>query len=246
MPLSGKDWCMIILAVIFTIGGIVLVFLSSNITDKLKLEVYRFEIAREPEENEALISQFRFTYDFTKEKGRISFRLVKPSLEYISFYFPFETENNITLSRYNDSEDLISESIENGTDVITIEDIKEQTNIVIDIKEKMLPNAIFDLLHTNNLKINPHKFAFNMTLGKDYECIGECFIDLSNTENFYLTDADSILVKFKGATNSEPQHRFKIMARSVKNANYKNIQFGFGLALIFFGLSYLIDFLLKE
>lgn len=214
---------------------------STKITDKIQLQVYTFSVSVENQKDNTILGNFRFTYDFTKKNGKISFKLVKPTnLKHLEFGFPLNISEGRNCSK------LINKTIIKDREKVQMEDIKKNTKIVIDIKEEMLPNAIFDLLHTNNIQINPDTFAFNMTLGKDYECIGQCFIDLTNTEDFYLTSADSILVDFQEGTNIKPQHRFKIMARNVENINLQNRSLGFGLAFLFLGLSLLINFLIKD
>ena len=122
-----------------------------------------------------------------------------------------------------------------NSSIIEFGGLNKSDLVVLDFWEQFSPNAIFEILHSN-IHIDPDFFMFNLTLGRDFECISQCYIDLTNTKEFHKSGVDSILVTSQDGTNYRPQHRFKIFSRNVYHLSLQNLFLALGLSVLFFSI----------
>lgn len=243
-----------ILILIFTIGGF-FIQQSSNLNEYLEGNVYflRFQLMTQDfDDNQALILRnFVFFYDFTENKGNISFHLDRRnwSISYIDVDFPslirdeqiyvYSIKNGIKTdieAKINIYEDY-SNMMGNDYSYITISDFNRtfyDEKMVIEFESKLQPSGsfFFDYNNKYNYLMDDYKLGnVNFVLGDDYECINNCVQDFEYIEEIKYSSDRNLRLKF--IDEKDPKNKgFKLNAVNKKLKQLKSISLGLGISLM--------------
>lgn len=252
---ENKWWILIIILGIIGIGSI---YHSSNLNEYIEGDLYYTEFGLmtqdfKPTNNNTKIHllNFCFYYDFTKNKGNISFDLGQQnwSLGWINIKFP-STINDNTLDVY---------TIKNGNKTRLEADIKLEemrwelsgknyTDLKISNSNRAFNNEIFVIEFESNLKPNGN-FLFinnsynflhssyngqgnvNFVLGDNYECLGNCISNLENVVETRYSSDRNLKINFIDESD-QGDKKLKINALNSKIKWDKTFYMGLGISLI--------------
>ena len=248
---------------VFLVCGIGLIWHSASLNEYMEGNLYIFEFGLSTQDfdddngtNKIHIQDFSFYYDFTDDKGRISFDLGQGnwSLGYISIRFPSVIQNK-TLDVY---------SIKNGANTnidnsyFKIREVYIETSrtryttlhinspdrtfnnetFVVEFNSDLKPSGSFSFVNNANDNINPNNEQgnVNFVLGDDYECIGNCVYNLKYMEEMSESSNKNIKLNFNDGENDQTR-LFKLNAVNRDTRFWKPLTMGFGISFIFASLS---------
>lgn len=251
------------------LGGVGSIGLSSYLTEHLEGNMYNFDfdlMTRDynySSNDKIHLHNFVFYYDFSQNKGDISFDLNNKnwSLAYIDIEFPSVVDNK-TIKIYTTKNGIKTDVIAN---IKTRENYREVSEInytyleiskfkrtfnddkfVIEFKSDLQPKGRFgfynsprDFLHANSKQGN-----VNFVLGDDYECTGGCVYNLQYIEETPKSFDMNLKLKFK---KGEENHcsLFKLNTISRKILFWKSFFLGLGISLMVASLSFIFGLLYK-
>jgi len=260
-------WIAILVAVL--IIGVYLIYYSSNLNEHLEGNMHNFDfdlvtLDYNYSSNDKIhLHSFVFYYDFSQNKGDISFDLNNKnwSLAYIDIEFPSVVDNK-TIKVYTTKNGIKTDVIANIT---TRENYREVSEInytyleiskfkrtfnddefVIEFKSDLQPKGRFgfynsphDFLHANTKQGN-----VNFVLGDDYECTGDCVYNLQYIEETPMSSDRNLKLKFKkGEENHYSSFKLNTINREIKEL--KTLSMGLGFLLIGVSLSFIFGLLYK-
>lgn len=259
-------WIAILVAVL--IIGVFLIYYSSNLNEHLEGNMYNFDFDlmtldyNYSSTDKIHLHNFVFYYDFSQNKGDVSFDLNNKnwSLAYIGIEFPSVVDNK-TIKIYTTKNGLKTDVIANIT---TCENYREVSEIdytylqiskfkrtfndekfVIEFKSDLQPKGRFgfynsprDFLHANTKRGN-----VNFVLGDDYECTGDCVYNLQYIEETPMSSDRNLKLEFKkGEENHYSSFKLNTINREIRWLKTLSMRGGFlliGVSLSFiFGLLY--------
>ena len=255
--------CSLIICLVCFVWGAGLISYSASLNEYMEGNLYIFEFGLSTQDfdddNGTIkihINDFSFYYDFTENKGRISFDLGDSnwSLGYISIRFPSVIPNE-TLDVY---------SVKNGDDIdidnsyFKIHETYSETSgtryttlyisspdrtfnnetFVVEFNSILKPSGSFSFNNNINNNINPNhdQGNVNFVLGDDYECIGNCIYNLKYMEEMPTSSNKNIKLNFNDGENDQTR-LFKLNAVNRNTGFFKPLTMGFGISLIFASLS---------
>lgn len=255
--------CSLIICLVCFVWGAGLISHSASLNEYMEGNLYIFEFGLSTQDfdddngtNKIHIQDFSFYYDFTEDKGRISFDLGQGnwSLGYISIRFPSVIQNK-TLDVY---------SIKNGANTnidnsyFKIREVYIETSrtryttlhinnpdrtfnnetFVVEFNSDLKPSGSFSFVNNANDNINPNNEQgnVNFVLGDDYECIGNCVYNLKYMEEMSESSNKNIKLNFNDGENDQTR-LFKLNAVNRDTRFWKPLLMGFGISFIFASLS---------
>lgn len=249
-------WFSLAILIVILLGGGYFIQLSSNLNEYIEGNVYflEFHLMTQDfnDENQTIhLQNFCVFYDFTKNKGNISFHLYRKnwSLSYINVDFPssIQDENIYLYSIKNgiktdiEAKIIIHEDYSNimGNDYsnISISDFNRtfyDEKFVIEFESDLQPSGSFFFIYNNkynNLMADYKLGNVNFVLGDDYECIDGCVQDLEYIEEIKYSSDRNLKLKF--IDEEDPHNKgFKLNAVNRKIRQWKTIFLGLGISLI--------------
>ena len=255
-----KFICKASLIILFLIIAIWSTYTSINISEYLPSKDYKFSFESYPNSDSVHYSFFEMYYDFTKNKGYISFFLDNIETAEYRIFFPNNiSSDSIEISLYQcknyweecDFKDL-SYPIRNYTkdNYVSIEPLSKNIprllKIKIEYKLDITPSGNFVLDNSNEKlrKGSQNKFVFN--LGDNYKCVADCF-EIIDTGGGLTREPESSLKKFvlrfyKPAN----EYEFRLSAVSTKALFYQTLFFAIGTGIIVSLIFFLFEFLIVK
>lgn len=253
----------LIIVIGFIVGGAWMIHYSSNMSEYVQGQIYNFYFRLEKAGfdsstgNKIHIHNFVFYYDFTQNKGNISFHLDNQEwkITYIEIEFPsiidnktlivykLKDGNKSILSPRRRTYNTYSRYSKINRTVIQLENFEKNFSnetIVIEFQSNLLPNGRFYFYnYENNFLHHSSEFGnIHLVLGDKYECIGSCIYDLQYIEEISNSFDRDLRLKFRREKEeNHPAHSFKI------NSIYRDVLFSrsFWLAI---GVSLLVSSLM--
>lgn len=268
---KGKIWSTFLIAILVAvlIIGVCLIYYSSNVNEHLEANMYNFDfdlmtLDYNYSSNDKIhLHNFVFYYDFTQNKGDVSFDLNNKnwSLAYIAIEFPSGV-NNKTIKIYTTKNGIKTDVIANITTDEHYSEVREidytylqiskfnrtfnDEKFVIDFKSNLQPNGRFgfynsprDFLHANSKRGN-----VNFVLGDEYECTGACVYALQYIEETPNSFDRNLKLDFKkGEENHYSSFKLNAISRSILFR--KSSFLGLGISFIVASLSFIFGWLYK-
>ncbi|MCK4736304.1 MAG: hypothetical protein KAT65_27880, partial [Methanophagales archaeon] len=206
------------------------------------------------------INGFVFYYDFTQNKGNISFNLDDKtrSIDYMDIYFPSVVDTN-TLQIYTMKNgnkmnvDLNLEplqcpgySIGHNYTRLTLSDFErtfyDETFVIEFESTNLKPKGRFGFraLDTDKNFLCSSVVNVNFVLGDDYECRGACVYDLHYIEETPNSFDRNLQLAFMNEEANGPRS-FKLNAISRKILFKKSLLLGLGIAFLAAGISFVLE-----
>lgn len=247
--------------------GILMILRASELSTYIVPKFYDFDISVSVKEDKvSRINNFLIFYDFTQQKGNISFEINRDQkISYIRIDFPSfvnHTTTNVKLFKERnyklvelDSKGIELNLISNpvGKEAYTtlvihnINDINlSDTYIIINFKSNIEPNGIFTINHPT-LPIGSNLYALQFNLGDKYECSGSCINKDFNidAEEHALSSQKEIKIRLS-EDDTKTWHRFKIESTKVGNLFLSNLYNGFGISLLASAIILLFEFVINK
>lgn len=257
------------LIVICIIGGYFIQH-SSNLNEYLEGKVYYLDFYLMTkdfnyENNKIHLKNFCVFFDFTKNKGNISFYLDQKNWSLSHIYVDFPSliqEKNIYLySIKNGIKTDIEAKIEiredysnmmgNEYSYIMISDFNRtfrDEKFIIEFESNLQPSGSFLFFYNNkynNLMADYKLGNVNFVLGDNYECIDGCVNDLEYIEEIKYSSDRNLKLKFN---DEEVPHNmgFKLNAINRKIKQWKTIFLGLGISLMVASLNSIFILLYED
>lgn len=207
------------------------------------------------------INGFAFYYDFTQNKGNISFDLDDKtrSINYMDISFPSVIDTN-TLQVYTmkngnkmnvdlnlDPQECFGYSIGHNYTRLTLSDFERtffDETFVIEFESDLKPKGRFGFYNPDKNFLHSSVVNVNFVLGDDYECRGACVCDfhyIEETPNSFDRNLQLAFRKEKANDYSS----FKLNAISRKILFKKSLLLGLGIAFLAAGISFVLERLYK-
>lgn len=269
---KGKNlWIFYVIIGGVLLGGVGSIGLSSYLTEHLEGNMYNFDfdlMTRDynySSNDKIHIHNFVFYYDFTQNKGDVSFDLNNKnwSLAYITIEFPSVVDNKTNpIKIYTTKNGIKTDVIANITTrenyrgvseinytYLEISKFKRTFNdekFVIEFKLDLQPKGRFGFSNSMRgfLHANTKRGNVNFVLGDDYECTGDCVYDLQYIEETPKSFDRDLKLKFK---NGEENHysSFKLNTINREIRQLKILSMTGGFLLIGVSLSFILGLLYK-
>lgn len=254
--------CSLIICLVCFVWGAGLISYSASLNKYMEGNLYIFEFGLDTQEfvddgiNEIHINDFSFYYDFTENKGNISFDLGQRiwSLGSIRIRFPSVIQNK-TLAVYSTKNGNNTEidnsyfkiyegySETSGTRYTTLKIYNPDRTfngdkLIVEFNSDLKPSGLFSFWDSINNDLNPNNNQgnVNFVLGDDYECIGNCIYNLKYMEEMPTSSNKNIKLNFNDGENDQTR-LFKLNAVNRNTRFLKPLIMGFGISLIFASLS---------
>ncbi len=225
-----------------------LIWRSSYVSEYLPSEENDFQFfinPVNPSEN-IKFNRFNLTYDFTKNKGTLSFYIVNEHyLNDITVYFPKKIINSNVELRKCEGHRCVEESSinfknESKKNTLTIAHFSEKIDdnlFLITFGMDIKPNGLFDFIYSKN---NINGEGIHFILGRKYSCTSNCISQLENSRIHRYNDLKNIRIRLEGGDDSI-HSRFVLNTIDNDKLLFKNLLFGLGVSfmassiILFFG-----------
>lgn len=252
---NGFKFLVLSMLILIFLVGVILINYSSKSNEYMDGKIYflNFGLMKQDfideSNNKIHVQDFCFYYDFTKNKGNISFNFPQQDwfLSYIDVEFPsliksktlniYSIKDGIKTDCEADIEITEHQSVFNGINFTHLEisnfkRIFNDEKFVIEFESNLQPNGNF--IFTNNfynvLHSDDKQGNVNFVLGDDYECVGDCVYNLKFIEEtLYSSDRN---LKFKFIESERQDKKLKINAVNRKIKWEKTFYLGLGISFI--------------
>jgi hypothetical protein len=265
---------LLIIGIILTlliVGGFYCIWESRNLNEYMEgkrydLEFYLITSDFNSSYGEVIhINGFVFYYDFTKNRGNISFDLYKNwSIDYISIEFPSVVDNdslNFFTTKNGDKLNInLTKDYRKGCGYfmghnytyLTLSDFERtfyDETFVIEFESDLKPKGRFGFYNPDKNFLHSSVVNVNFVLGDDYECRDACVYDLHYIEETPNSSDRNLQLAFRKEKANDISS-FKLNAISRKISFLKSLLLGLGLVFlglaITFGLERLYKYLREK
>jgi len=256
---------LLIIGIILTmliVGGLYCIWESRNLNEYMEgkrydLEFYLITSDFNSSSGEVIhINGFVFYYDFTQNRGNISFDLHKNwSIDYIQINFPSVVDNDSLKIFTTKNGDKLNINLTkdyckgcgyfmgHNYTYLTLSDFERtfyDETFVIEFGSDLKPKGRFGFYNPDKNFLHSSVVNVNFVLGDDYECRGTCVYDLHYIEETPNSFDRNLQLAFMNEEANDPSS-FKLNAISRKILFRKSLLLGLGIAFLAAGISFVLE-----
>ena len=253
-------WIFFIIFGLLLISGIFLIDHSSKLNEYMdgNLYIFGFHLMTQDfngsSNNRIHLQNYCFYYDFSKNKGNISFDLNHKnwSLSYIYIDFPSTIQiNNFEIYSMKNGikTDVKANIIKTEQNHFKISDFSQKfkdEKFTIEFDSNLQPCGTFSFFNNryDHLMANTEQGNINFILGDDYECIGDCVSDLKYIEEIPKSSDRNIKLKLIDIENNNNWFNLNAAKRYIKW--WKTFSMGLGISFVVASLNSIFILLYED
>ena len=199
--------------------------------------------------NPVVLHEFQFEYDFTKNRGNISFKFPRAATRIaLEYKIPEEVDNETLTIKLKDENGSIElnnrywsveyKTGENGLEqshitINILQEIKENDRMEIIFFSKLKPKGHYNFLIAPDVLLYRPRRAENiqLILGNNYKCIFPCVSDLYNVQELPKSDDNVIRLRWQ-INDKERNNAFILQSYARRMQILKNLIFTLSIAFV--------------